>query len=209
MDELRGNLRDMARYDRGLGVFRLALRLATHDLPPPRSRYAGLDVGCGSGDFIAYARRESPWVNWLGLDLSLDVLRLARQDHAGLAAICARGAHLPFADDAVDVVTCVHLLHHLDPCEAIALLRELRRVARLRVVCLDLSRNVSTLVGAWLLTRFTSRNRLTRADGVQSVRRAYRPAEAAELARQAGWADFRLCAHGPFRYSLTLARSIA
>lgn len=204
LDELGGNLRDMARYDRALGVFWLALRLAAADLSPLGRSYVGLDVGCGSGDFMAYAGCRFGMMRWFGLDVSRDVLCLARRDHAELDAICAQGIRLPLADGSVDVVTCIHVLHHLDPPEAIELLRELRRVARLRVVCLDLSRNALTLIGAWLLTRLTSRNRLTRADGVQSVRRAYTPAEVADLARRAGWPGFRLRTHGPFRYSLTL-----
>jgi ubiquinone/menaquinone biosynthesis C-methylase UbiE len=208
LDELRGNLRDMARYDRWLGAFALGLRLATAGLTR-HSAYVGLDVGCGAGDFIAYARRAFPAAKWIGLDLSRDVLRVAQQSHPRLAAVCAEGASLPFADAGVDVVICIHVLHHLDPSQATDLLRECRRVARLRAVCLDLTRSASTLVGAWLLTHLTSRNRLTRADGVQSVRRAYTPQEAARLAQQAGWTEVSVRRHGPFRYSLTTACSFA
>ena len=202
LDELRGNLCDMARYDRWLGVFALGLRLATDGLTR-RSAYVGLDVGCGAGDFVVVARRAFPGATWLGLDASHDVLRIAQQSHARLPAICAQGTYLPLADAAVDVVTCIHVLHHLDPPQAARLLGECRRVARLRVVCVDLTRSPGALLGAWLLTRLTSRNRLTRADGVQSVRRAYTPQEAAQLAQQAGWADVSVRQHGPFRYSLT------
>ncbi len=209
LEELRGNLRDMARYDRSLGVFALAIRLVTAALPPTGTGYTGLDVGCGSCDFIAYAWQAASTVRWVGVDVSPDVLCVARQEHPELVEICAQGMRLPLADASADVVTCIHVLHHLNPPEAIALLHELRRVARLRVVCLDLNRNASTLVGAWLLTRLTSRNRLTRADGVQSVRRAYTAAEAADLARQAGWAHLHTRLHGPFRYSLMLMRSLA
>ncbi len=209
LEELRGNLRDMARYDHSLGVFALAMRLVNAALSPSATGYTGLDVGCGSGDFIAYARQAAPAARWWGVDVSPDVLRVARQEHPELFVVCAQGMRLPLADASVDMVTCIHVLHHLSPPEAITLLCELRRVARLRVVCLDLNRNAGTLVGAWLLTRLTSRNRLTRADGVQSVRRAYTAAEAADLARQAGWADFDIRLHGPFRYALTLMRSLA
>jgi ubiquinone/menaquinone biosynthesis C-methylase UbiE len=202
LDELRGNLRDMARYDRWLGAFALGLRLATAGLAR-HSAYVGLDVGCGAGDFIACARRAFPGATWLGVDLSRDVLRVARHAHPRLPAVCAQGASLPLADAAVDVVICIHVLHHLAPPQAARLLGECRRVARLRAVCIDLTRSPATLLGAWLLTRLTSRNRLTRADGVQSVRRAYTPQEAARLAQQAGWRDVSVQRHGPFRYSLT------
>jgi len=47
-----------------------------------------------------------------------------------LPFVQADGTRLPFADAAFDVAMCNLTLHHLDPPEAVALLRELRRVSR-------------------------------------------------------------------------------
>jgi len=85
--------------------------------------------------------------------------------------------------------------------------RECRRAARACVVLVDLSRSRLALAAAWLLTRLTSRNRLTRSDGVLSVRRAYTVAEAAELAQQAGWECVHAEQHGLFYYSLVWSSS--
>jgi ubiquinone/menaquinone biosynthesis C-methylase UbiE len=197
LDELRGNLRDMARYDRWLGAFGLLLRLAHR---APGDPVTGLDVGVGSAAFLSYARDRSA-MRWAGLDVSGDVLRVAREAGAG-ALVCATGLCLPFADASIDVVTCAHTLHHLDPDDAAALLRECARAARRRVVVIDLARGPLTTSGAWLLTRLTSRNRMTREDGVLSARRAYAPREINVLAESAGLNGATVARHGPARWSL-------
>jgi hypothetical protein len=92
----------------------------------------------------------------------------------------------------------------LNEKEAIALLRECARAAMHRVVIVDLARSWPTLTGAWLLTRLTSRNPMTLADGVLSARRAYTLAEAGALAAQAGFPQARVRRHGPFHYSLVV-----
>ncbi len=207
LDELRGNLDDMARYGRWLGTFALARRLLAA-LPMRRSAL-GVDLGCGSGEFIASTRNTDLACHWVGLDLSGDVLRIACAQWPGIAFLCADACHLPFADAGADVIVGLHVLHHFDPPLAVNLLRECRRVARACAVFVDLSRGVRALVAAWLLTRLTSRNRLTRGDGVLSVRRAYTVAEAARLAGQAGWEHVQARQHGPFYYSLTLLASFS
>jgi SAM-dependent methyltransferase len=93
---------------------------------------------------------------------------------------------LPFADNSVDLAMCSLTLHHFAPEPAVALLRELQRVARHGVIVNDIVRSWPGLLGAWLLGRLVSRNRLTRHDGLVSVRRAYTPAELHVLAQQAG-----------------------
>jgi ubiquinone/menaquinone biosynthesis C-methylase UbiE len=210
MAELGGNLRDMARYDRWLGVYDCAFRLAMEGLSygtPVR----GLDVGMGAGDFIQYMVRRTGGC-WIGLDRSWSVLNpfihsVSAESVSALdgARVQAEGECLPFANYSFDIVTCIHTLHHLDPQRAIALLRECARAAKIRVVVIDLARSYVTLAGAWLLTHLTSRNRMTRADGVQSVRRAYTGHEARALAQSAGLAGARLCVrkHGPTRFSMT------
>ncbi len=185
LDELRDNLHDMGRFARALGVFDLTLRLATQGAPQAQ---LALDVGCGDGAFMRFAGAA---LRWVGADLSREVLRCARG-----ALVQADGLHLPFASRSVDVATCVHVLHHLDPPQARALLREIARVARWRWVCVDLQRSYRAWIGAWLVSRLASRNRLTRHDGPLSARRAYTLAEARALVEEA---DLSLTACGRFR----------
>jgi ubiquinone/menaquinone biosynthesis C-methylase UbiE len=205
--ELAHNLRDMARYDRWLGAYDLTWKLAAQSLAP-HAGWSGLDIGVGSAGFIRYASLRAP-MRWLGLDLSPDVLHIARACAPGTLWLCADAARLPLADQCVDIVTCMNTLHHLDESQAVALLAECARVTRRRFVILDLARGYASLAGAWLLTRITSHNRMTLADGVQSVRRAYTPGEATALTARARLAETHITRHGPVHYSIVWTRESA
>jgi SAM-dependent methyltransferase len=203
-DELEGNLHDIAFANAVFGgsapVVRTLRRLGARRV---------LDVGCGTADVpLAIVRdgaRRGIDVHVTCLDRSPQMLALARRatgDHPAFAFVQGEGEALPFPDGAFDVVTCTLALHHFAPDAAPALLRELRRVARLTPVVCDLRRSRLGLAAAWLWSR-TSRNRLTRHDGPLSVRRAYTPDEALALARQAGWPMARVRRERFFRMTLT------
>ncbi len=189
LDVLRGNLHDMTRYARWLGIPRLVLAQL------PTTLRSVLDIGCGLGDLLVHSARHLSNTGTLavGLDRNADVLRLAR--HATKQPIHwlqADALRLPFAEGAFDAALCVHVLHHFDPPNAARVLAECARVARQRCVVVDLQRSAFGVLGAWLLTRITSRNPLTRIDGVRSARNAYTAFEAHALARAAGWSHFSL-----------------
>jgi ubiquinone/menaquinone biosynthesis C-methylase UbiE len=202
--ELEANLRDIAFANARLGgtapVVRALRRL--------RARRV-LDVGSGLGDVpLALVRdgaRRGVQLQVTCVDQSEQMLALARRATGAdpaLRFVRADGEALPFADGEFDVVTCTLALHHFDPGAARALLRELRRVARLSPVVCDLRRSPVAFAATWLWSR-TSRNRLTRHDAPLSVRRAYTPREALALAREAGWCAPRVRREPFFRMTLT------
>jgi SAM-dependent methyltransferase len=97
------------------------------------------DIGCGNGRYLAgLARRGFPG-RVLGVDLSLGMLRAAR-DHLNTAAaadatwspsvalISADAAALPLSDGVADLALASHMLYHVP--EPAAALGELRRVTR-------------------------------------------------------------------------------
>lgn len=187
--ELEGNLADIEFANRMLGgitpVLREVRRCAARSL---------LDVCCGSGDVAracAYdARRRGVQLRVTVLDRSDQMLAIARSRApagAALTFVAGDAMALPFADGAFDVVTCTLALHHFEPEPARALLRELRRVARVMPVLCDLRRSAPAYVATLLWSRLFSRNRLTRHDAPLSVRRAYTRREARALAVAAGW----------------------
>jgi ubiquinone/menaquinone biosynthesis C-methylase UbiE len=150
------------------------------------------------------ARRRGVQLHVTCLDTSEQMLAVARRAADGDPArefVRGEGAALPFADGAFDAVTCTLALHHFEPEPARALLAEMRRVARLGPVVCDLRRSGVAFAAAWAWSR-TSRNRLTRHDAPLSVRRAYTPPEALELARDAGWSRARVRAEPFFRMTL-------
>ena len=83
------------------------------------------------------------------------------------------GRRLPWPDRSFDVVHASLVVHHLEPPDALAFLREAARVARLGVVINDLVRARHHWIGARILLPLMTRNRFTRHDGPLSVQRAY------------------------------------
>ncbi|GAC1308569.1 MAG: class I SAM-dependent methyltransferase [Vulcanimicrobiaceae bacterium] len=187
--ELAANFDDIERANRWFGGTKPVL---TEVFRRPTSRL--LDVGCGSADIpralLQEARARERALAVVALDSSDAVLSIARErsrEETALEFVRADGASLPFRDAAFDVATCNLALHHFEPPLAVGLLRELRRVSRLTPVVCDLVRSRRAYVATSLFARFIAKNRLTRLDGPLSVRRAYTPREALELARRAGW----------------------
>lgn len=188
-DELDGNLADIAFANRWFG----GVAPVRREIRRSGARTV-LDVGSGAAD-VPYAlvrdgRRRGVDVRVTCLDRSEQMLTIARRrvgDDERLTFVLGEGERLPYGDGSFDVVTCTLALHHFEPEAACALLREMRRVARLTPIVADLSRSALAYAVAWLYARAATRNRLTRHDAPLSVRRAYAPHEAVALARAAGW----------------------
>lgn len=202
--ELERNLADIAFANRWLGgiapIRREVRRTGACSI---------LDIGSGSGDvplaLVRDGRRRGVDVRATCLDRSAAMLAIARRSTGGeerLTFVCGDGERLPFDDAAFDVVTCTLALHHFEPPAARELLREMRRVARLTPIVGDLIRSRLAFAATWLYARTTTSNRLTRHDAPLSVRRAYEPAEALALAREAGWGSPRVQREPFFRMTL-------
>ena len=204
-DLLEGNLRDLARANRWLGGVALSRRalvtLVTGRHAYPRVGRSDwrreaihlLDVGTGAADIpaalLAWTRQRGLQLDVEAVDTRHEILDIALErvgEPPGLRLDHTPFDRLPYEDGAFEVTHVSLVLHHLDPPAAVRLLRELARTARLGVVVNDLDRSRRALTGAWLLSRIATRNPYTRHDAPLSVRRAYRPAEVAELATEAG-----------------------
>jgi ubiquinone/menaquinone biosynthesis C-methylase UbiE len=192
---LRDNLRDLRRMNRLTGGVSLSRR-AIDALVPDDVALTLLDVGTGGADIpialLANARRRGRAMAVIATDRRPEVIEAARVARpaigrlSGLTLEVADGTALPYPDRAFDVAHISLVLHHLDPADAVVLLRELRRVARRGVVVNDLARRPITLLGAWLLSRVFTRNRYSRHDAPLSARRAYTIVEARALLHHAG-----------------------
>jgi ubiquinone/menaquinone biosynthesis C-methylase UbiE len=193
---LRGNLRDLRRVNRYLGGSLLSGQAVDVLLAGERGPHSLLDVGTGAADIpLALLRAAAAGgrdLRIVGLDSRPEVLEAARSidprlgDLRNLQLSIADARALPYPDRTFDIVHASLVVHHLEPVEAVAFLREARRVARLGVVVNDLVRGRLQWAGAWLLTRLATRNPLTRHDGPLSVRRAYTRAETRALFESAG-----------------------
>jgi len=195
LEAVAGNLRDLRRVNRLLGGTRLS-RLAIDRLWPDGTSLWVLDVGTGGADIpvslLADAVRRGRSLRVEAIDSRPEVIEAARLARpavdrvAGLSLRVADGLALPYPDRAFDIAHCSMVVHHLEPAEAVALLREMARVTRLGVVVNDLVRGRLFWAGAWVMSHAATRNRLTRNDAPMSVRRAYSRDELRGLVDKAG-----------------------
>ena len=166
-----------------------------------------LDVGTGLGDIPARVRTRAAaqgvTVCTVGLDTS-EALAVAAHD-ARLPMLRADARQLPIADRAFDVVICSQVLHHFRRDDGIALLRELDRVARRRVIVSDIRRSWLAAAGIWLASWPLRFHPVSRHDGVVSVLRGFIPEELGALVHAAVGITPRVRRHRGFRVAASWA----
>ena len=173
------SLADVARANYVFGGLSSAideLKVALRDAPREATL---LDVGTGLGDIPCRARevaRENGiQLTTVGLDAALE---LAQANRASLTlSVCGDALRLPFADHSVDIVMCSQVLHHFPGADALRLLREMNRVARVRVIVSDIRRSWFAAAGLWLASFPLRFHAVSRHDGVVSVMRGFTPDE--------------------------------
>jgi SAM-dependent methyltransferase len=195
---LRRSVADIVRSNRWFGGLRAALHEAAPAWATCRAGAMVLDVGAGAGDVAAALTRAAGGGAWA---IALDPLPAcaAQARPAVRWSICADGRALPFADRSVDVVVVSQVLHHLTDDDAIALLRECARVARVRVVVSDLRRAWGAAVGIWAASWLLGFHPVSRHDGVTSVLRGYTPAELGALVSRAAGRPVRATPRAGYR----------
>src|SRR5687767_10140809 len=163
-----------------IGEFRDVLR----ELP---RRATLLDVGTGLGDIPRLAREvaDENGVELIafGLDSAEELARASKT--AVDFSICGHGLELPFGDKSIDVVMCSQVLHHFSHLGALELLREMDRVARVRVIVSDLRRSRIAAAGLWLASFPLRLHAVSRDDGVVSVMGGFSPEVLVDAVREA------------------------
>lgn len=213
--ELSENFRDIRRVNRLLGGTATVLRHlpALLNRIDPVAPATVLDLATGAGDIpvaiVRYARRERRSVSIVASDFSDEILALARDETSGYSEITlsrqdARAVQFP--DNSFDIVLCSLALHHFAPRDAVQVLKEMTRLARVGMIVNDLRRSRPGFAAAWFAARATTRNRLTRNDAPLSVRRAYTPTELTGLLRAAGVHDATISKHLWFRMAAVSPR---
>ncbi len=210
---LEGNLRDLGRLNRLLDGAGLSWR-ALQPYVRAGATLRVLDVGTGGADIpralVDEAARSNTALEVVATDVRPEIVACAWQTAADEPSFEVRLAAADRIDEpagAFDVVHASLVLHHLDPVAAVALLREMGRVAARAVIINDLDRGRHWLLMARILTRLTTRNEYTRNDAPLSVHRAYRPNEVVRLAARAGLVqERRLWAWPRYRYALVFRK---
>jgi SAM-dependent methyltransferase len=188
-DEMRRNLEDLGAIGRRWGATRdLARYVAGRSRALALRRVRVVDVGAGSGEGASGLRRELTRTGLAAEVLALDLRwrHLAAGRLIGSErppAVSADGFRMPFPDGAFDFAVSTLFLHHFSPDENRRLLAEVGRVARHGFAMLDVRRHRVPELFLALVGPAIFRARITTEDGVASVRQAYTPSEALDVAR--------------------------
>lgn len=188
----------------GTSALLAELEPALRDLPPVAKL---LDIGTGLGDIPARARDRARAhgvdLRTVGVDVAPELAAASARKMD--AAVCADALRLPFADRSVDVVTCSQVLHHFPGAGGTELLREMNRVARVRVVVSDLRRSWTAAGGLWVASFPLLFHPISRHDGVASVLRGFTPEELARLVEESVGARTRVSRRYAFRVTASWA----
>jgi 2-polyprenyl-3-methyl-5-hydroxy-6-metoxy-1,4-benzoquinol methylase len=206
-------LAGLARINRWSGSARI--------LWPPLSRLARnlggcvrvLDVATGAGDvpirLVRQAGRHGLKVQFTGCDISPTALAYA-QVAAAQAGVKIDFRQVDLLKDGLpgefDVVVCSLFLHHLDHAFAVQVMRKMGQAARHLLLINDLARGRMGYLLAAAGARALTRSRVVHVDGPLSVRAAFTPAEALDLAKQAGLAGATVARRWPCRFLLSWRR---
>lgn len=153
-----------------------------------------LDVGSGSGDIPRRIvrlldRLEFDQVVPIALDrdpVATAIAGSSSSEDGRVHVVRGDALRLPMPDRSVDLVTAVKFAHHFEGQALTRLLSEMARVARCRVVVLDIRRHWFAYWGFVAWSRVFTRNRLVRFDGPLSVLRGFTDQELTELAAPIG-----------------------
>jgi SAM-dependent methyltransferase len=164
------SLADIRFVNRWLGNRgRLASIVRPYLEASPRPRL--LDVGCGSADIPAYLLRKAPRpLVAVGVDIKLLHLEAAPRE---VRRVRADVHALPFPPRSFDVVMASLFLHHFDPPEVADVLGGLFALTRGALVINDLRRARLPYAFAKATFPLLLRSRVSRNDGLLSIRRAF------------------------------------
>lgn len=205
--EYRRFLREIAFINRHFGDKRALERSLFREIEARGLReFSLLDVGSGSGELL---RTTADWATatgrrarLAGIDLSPIAAETARRDELGIEHLLGDARALPFEDGAFDFLIASLFFHHLTNDVAAEVLSEMRRVAKLGVVVIDLNRHPAAWVWYRLMCAAFSISPLVREDGSLSIMRAFTPGELSEIAEAAGAQDVTETRSLPFRIVL-------
>lgn len=195
--EAQTSLRDLCRINRWFGgVSTTRCLIERVGSATGQKHFSMLEVASGLGEVPREAARK---LARKGITVEItDLDRVASHLQHGHSALVADALALPFRDGSFDLVSCSLFAHHLDPAQLAAFAAEASRVSRRAVLINDLIRHPLHLLLVYAGFALM-RSRVSRQDGVASVRRAYTPEEMREILSNATPAKIELSCHYLFR----------
>lgn len=209
-------LRSITRLNKWSGAGLRLWRQLSQCLHQQRGgRVSILDIACGSADvslkILRMLRQQGLDAELFACDKSPVAVarasKLARQRGMSDVRFFAADALRDELGGPYDIVMSSLFLHHLDETGGIRLLEKMRRISLRTVLVDDLCRSSK---GFWLAhwaSRLLTASSVVRFDAPASVRSAWTPTEARQLAERAGLAGARIVRHWPERYTLVWQHS--
>src|SRR5215204_1001799 len=194
---------ELQRVNRWLGDAQVLRETLLRDVAANKLKaFSVLDVGAGSGELLRVA---ASWANEthrelyaVGLELNeRSAVAILEQSGSAIDSVRGNALSLPFRDGQFDYVICSLFTHHFLEKQVIEILLEMSRVARRRIVVIDLHRHP---IAYFLYTTFGKlflHNRLLREDGSLSILRSFKPDELSELGKLAGLKKVEVTRHFP------------
>lgn len=182
--EVEKSLRDLSRINRWFGGVATTRKLIERVAEGTgKKRFSVLEVAAGFGEVPKVAAQQ---LARRGITIEVTLLdRLRSHLLPGNHSVVADALALPFPEGSFDLVSCSLFAHHLQPDELARFAREALRVSRCAVLINDLIRHPLHL--ALVYAGFPlMRSRISRVDGVASVRRAYAPEEVRQIVTSNG-----------------------
>ncbi|MBV9927774.1 MAG: methyltransferase domain-containing protein [Acidobacteria bacterium] len=209
-EEYEGCLAELRRVNQWLGDISALKRSVLPDVLGEGARdFTLLDVGAGTGELlreVALAvRSRGSKTNLIGLELNAraaEGLLEESREFPEIASVRGDVMRLPFADGAFDYVMCSLFTHHFRDDACVRVFKEMARVARRRVYCIDLHRHPVAYYFYTTVGRLILHNRLVREDGALSILRSFRPGELHRLGERAGLKDVKVERRFPYRLVL-------
>lgn len=199
--EVQTSLRDLCRMNRwfgGVSTTRCLIERAAS--VTGQKHFSVLEVASGFGEVPREVGRQ---LTRKGITLDItDLDRVTSHLQRGHRGLVADAMALPFRDGSFDLVSCSLFAHHLEPEQLAAFACESLRVSRRALLINDLIRHplhLALLYPGFLLMRC----RVSRIDGVASVKRAYTPKEMQQILSSAVPAEkIELSCHYLFRMGI-------
>lgn len=201
-------LHQLGRIGKYLGNHHAALQILRKMAPPACSL---LDVGCGGGQFALTCARLFPSMQICGIDLSPAAIAYAARQKEK-TSLC--NAHYRvqtstscFAEEkSVDAVTSALVCHHMKEKEIVSFIQQACRVARKKVILVDLHRHILAQLLFAIVAPLFFRNKLILHDGLVSIRRSFVKADWKRYLSQAGVDEtkYRISWSFPFRWVVVI-----
>lgn len=214
--DLEQSLAGLRWVNRWLGGSRVVLHhLAQLVRKTGLQEFSVLDIATGSADIpaaiVKWSRSRGLKAVIQAIDKNPLIIESAQKFARPFPEISCRTADY-FGEDLssarYDFVIASLFLHHLEPPDAVPFLRRLGALCRRGAIVNDLVRGWLPYYSFGALSTLLGMHPMVRHDGAVSVLRSYRPKEAADLCRQAGWKNFILKRHFPYRMALVLEKDM-